>query len=165
MRRGIRYCLGLIVLALVFAVPVALSSADRTTSTVKAKMGQAVTLDGEQVHTVIQAKRWAGDKYWHPKAGQTAIAVQVRIKALKKTSYNALYYAIKDLRTDKKYGKTYLGEKEPALSSSNKLRPPKVVTGWVTIIVPTKKLDKLQFMYYMHSGFGSTLIVPLTKIG
>jgi hypothetical protein len=124
-------------------------------------VGQAVTLDNEQIHTVVKVQRWYGGGGFLPPAGKAAVTVDLRIQALQKTSYNALYYS---LEGKNKYGRVFIGTRDPSLHSSNDLMPPNTVKGWVTFLVPQKELTGLRLVYHMHAGFGSTLTVPLGKI-
>ncbi len=124
-------------------------------------VGQAVTLDNEQVHTVVGAQRWYGGGSFQPPAGKAAVAVHLKIQALEKTSYNTLYYSLEGKST---YGRVIVGYRYPSLGSSNDLMPTNTADGWVTFLVPTKELNGLRLVYHMHAGFGSTLTVPLGKI-
>jgi hypothetical protein len=134
---------------------------DSTPSDYTGAVGQGVTLDDEQVHTVVGVQRWYGGGSFLPPAGKAAVAVHLKIQALQKTSYNTLYYS---LEGKNKYGRVVIGYRYPSLGSSNDLMPSKTVDGWVTFLVPTKELSGLKLVYHMHSGFGSTLTVPLGKI-
>lgn len=163
-----RYVHGVLagIAALLVTVPVAAARSDRpavTRDDVTAAVGQPVTLDGEQVHTVVQVQRWYGGGYWLPPAGQAAVTIQVRIHALQKTSYNALYYSLQGAN-QAEYGRVAIGTRDPSLVSSNDLLAGNTVEGWLTFLVPQTRLGGLRLVYGMHSGYGSTLTVPLGNV-
>ena len=94
-------------IALALSVPVAWAvGTDRTgrSADVTGVVGQPVTLDDKQVHTVVRTERWYGGGFWLPKAGQVAVTVEINIKAIAETSYNPLYYAVRD-GAGTKYGR------------------------------------------------------------
>lgn len=126
-------------------------------------VGQPVTLDGEQVHTVVRTERWYGGGYWQPPAGKAAVTLEIQVKALQKTSYNGLYYTVKG-PGDATYGRVVIGVREESLGSSNDLAPGETANGWLTFLVPAGQLGGLKLVYHMHAGFGSTLTVPLGAI-
>jgi len=153
-----------VLLASLLVVPAALartSGPDSVRDEYTGAVGQAVTLDGEQVHTVVGTQRWYGGGSFMPPAGKVAVTVNLRIQALEKTSYNTLYYSLQGQNT---YGRVIVGYRYPSLGSGNDLMPPNAVEGWVTFLVPKKELTGLQLVYHMHAGFGSTLTVPLGSI-
>jgi hypothetical protein len=123
-------------------------------------VGQGVTLDGEQVHTVVQVQRWYGGGYWLPPAGKAVVTVLIKIDGLQKTSYNALYYSV-TTPGGPSIGHSYLGSRDPSLGSSNDLMAGQSAQGWMSFVVPTTQINALTLVYTMHSGFGSTLRVPL----
>lgn len=130
---------------------------------VNGAVGQAVTLDGEQVHTVVGAQRWYGGGFWQPPAGKAAVTTEIKVDAVQKTSYNAMYYTLAG-PGDETYGRVIIGLREPALHSSNNLMSGQSASGWLTFLVPATQLQGLRLVYHMHSGFGSTLTVPLGAI-
>ena len=105
----------LIVLAL--SAPVAwglgTDQAGRSADVVGA-VGQPVTLDDEQIHTVVRTERWYGGGSWFPKAGQAAVTVEVKIKTIAESSYNPMYYAVRD-SAGARYGRVILGYRYPRL--------------------------------------------------
>lgn len=129
-------------------------------SDVTGAVGQPVTLDSEQIHTVVQVERWWGGGYWFVKKGDAAVTVKVRIQATAKTSCNPLYYALRT-PTGQTYGRVVLGGRDPGLESSNDLTSGDTHEGWLTFVTPEKDVNALTLVYRMHSGFGSTLTVPL----
>lgn len=128
---------------------------DEVTGTV----GQTVSLDGEQAHTVVRAERWWGDGSWVLKPGEAAVTVYVRVQALAETPVNPLYYGLRG-PDGKTWGRPIVGSRGPGFSSG-RLAAGAVAEGWLTFIVPETDVDALTFVYRMHSGFGSTLLVPL----
>lgn len=126
-------------------------------------LGQDVTLDGEQVHTVVQVQRWYGGGYWMPPAGKAVVTVFIHIRGLQKTSYNGLYYSVRN-PAGTSFGRVYLGSRDPSLGSSNNLMAGQIAQGWLSFLVPTTSVNDLTLVYHMHSGFGSTLTVPLGTV-
>ncbi len=131
------------------------------------RRGQTVRLENAQYHVVSRAERWAGGGRAQPAAGGAYVTVYVRIKALKKTSYNDRTYTFRDTAgTDWKQPIVMWEERKPALGSGELLAG-QTVEGWVTSIAPEAQLDSLRLVYWMHSsGFimsheSPTLLVPL----
>jgi hypothetical protein len=91
------------------------------------------------------------------------VSIDIKIEGRAKTSYNALYYSLEGA-TGAAYGRVIIGPRYPALHSSNDLMAGDVVDGWLTFLVPTTQLGGLKLIYHMHSGFGSTLTVPLGNV-
>jgi hypothetical protein len=131
-----------------------------TASDVTGAVGQPVTLDNEQIHTVVQVERWWGGGYWFVKKGDASITVKVRVQATGKTSCNSLYYGLRTA-SGQTYGRVVLGGRDPGLESTNDLTAGQTHEGWLTFVTPEKDVNSLTLVYRMHSGFGSTLIVPL----
>ncbi len=123
-------------------------------------LGRSVTLAGEQVHTVVSAEQWHGSGLWVPKAGAVTVTVLVRVKALKKTSYNGLYYRLRDA-SGSEWGTAYVGSRQPQLGSSNRLQRGKIAAGWLTFSLPAAKARSLSLVYRMSAGFGPRLIVRI----
>lgn len=150
---------GLLALAV---ASVAVASEARTAARldeVTGAAGQAVTLDAEQVHTVVRVERWWGGGTWVLKPGEAAVTVYVNVQALAKTTVNPLYYAARGA-DGKAWGRAVLGSRGPSLSSGT-LAAGAVAEGWLTFVVPEAGIDTLTLVYRMRSGFGSTLLVPL----
>jgi uncharacterized protein DUF4352 len=126
-------------------------------------VGQPITLDNEQIHTVVQVERWYGGGYWLPKAGDAAVTIEIKVQAIAKTSYNPMYYSIRDA-SGKTYGRVILGYRYESLGSSASMAAGTEATGWLTFLVPENKLNELTLVYHMHLGFGSTLAVPLGAV-
>jgi len=131
------------------------------------RRGQTVRLENVQYHVLSRAERWAGGGRARPEAGAAYVTVYVRIKALKKTSYNDRTYTFRDSTgTDWKQPIVMWEEREPALGSGE-LQAGQTVEGWVTGIAPGAQLDSLTLAYWMHSsGYimsheSPTLLVPL----
>lgn len=80
-------------------------------------VGQPITLDNEQIHTVVQVERWYGGGYWLPKAADAAVTLEIKVQAIAKTSYNPMYYSIRDA-SGKTYGRVILGYRYESLGSS-----------------------------------------------
>jgi hypothetical protein len=131
------------------------------------RRGQTVRLENAQYHVVSRAERWAGGGRAQPEAGGAYVTVYVRIKALRKTSYNDRTYTLRDT-TGKDWRQPIVmwEEREPALGSGELLAG-QTVEGWVTSIAPAAQLDSLALVYWMHSsGYimsheSPTLLVPL----
>ncbi len=161
----LRHGASAVLVASLLAVPAACAQtrgADSVREDVTGSVGQAVTLDNEQIHTVVRTERWYGGGSFLPPTGKAVVTVDVRVQALQKTSYNNLYYSLRGAQ--KEYGKVVVGYREPSLHSSNDLLPPSTVEGWVSFLVPRTELSGLQLVYHMHAGFGPTLTVPLGAI-
>jgi hypothetical protein len=126
-------------------------------------VGQPVTLDGEQIHTVVRTERWYGGGSFFPKAGDVPVAIEIRVEALAETSYNPMYYGVRD-SSGTTYGRVILGYRYPSLDSSAKAPAGTVVDGWITFSVPAAKVNDLTLVYHMHAGFGSTLTIPLGAV-
>jgi hypothetical protein len=131
------------------------------------RRGQTVRLENAQYQVVTRAERWAGTGGTQPEAGGAYVTVYVRIKALKKTSYNDRSYTLRDSTgTDWQQPIVMWGEREPALGSGDLLAG-QTVEGWVTSIAPEAQLDSLTLVYWMNwSGYimlheSPTLLVPL----
>ncbi|MGZ8691668.1 MAG: hypothetical protein ACXW0F_00775 [Gaiellaceae bacterium] len=166
-RAWFRGALGCLLMALlVIAVPAAPAQTDRAAAAqddVTGMVGQPVTLDNEQIHTVVRIERWYGGGYWFPKPGDAAITVQIRVQAIETTSYNPLYYSIRDA-VGTSYGRVILGYRYESLGSSASMPAGAVGEGWLTFLVPVAKVNELTLVYHMHAGFGSTLTVPLGAV-
>ncbi len=131
------------------------------------RRGQTVRLENAQYHVVSRAERWAGTGRAEPEAGAAYVTVYVRIKAIKKTSYNDRTYTFRDATgTDWRQPIVMWEEREPALGSGELLAG-QTVEGWVTSIAPEAQLGSLTLVYWMHSsGYimsheSPTLLVPL----
>ncbi len=131
------------------------------------RRGQTVRLENAQYQIVTRAERWEGNGTSQPEAGGAYVTVYVRIKALKKTSYNDRSYTLRDATgTDWQQPIVMLGKREPALGSGVLLAG-QSAEGWVTSIAPEAQLASLTFVYWMHwSGYvmlheSPTLVVPL----
>jgi hypothetical protein len=131
------------------------------------RRGQTVRLENAQYHVVSRAERWAGGGRAQPEAGGAYVTVYVRIKALRKTSYNDRTYTLRDTTgTDWRQPIVMWEEREPALGSGELLAG-QSAEGWVTSIAREAQLDSLTFVYWMHSsGYimsheSPTLLVPL----
>lgn len=131
------------------------------------RRGQTVRLENAQYQVVTRAERWAGNGGTQPEAGGAYVTVYVRIKALKKTSYNDRSYTLRDATgTDWQQPIVMLGEREPALGSGDLLAG-QSAEGWVTSIAPEAQLESLTLVYWMNwSGYvmlheSPTLMVPL----
>jgi hypothetical protein len=122
-------------------------------------VGQAVTLDAEQAHTVVRAEQWWGGGTWVLKPGEAAVTVYVEVQALAETPVNPLYYSLRGA-DGKTWGRTVFGARGPSFSSGT-LAAGAVAEGWLTFVVPESGVGSLTLVYRMHSGFGSTLLVPL----
>ena len=134
------------------------------------RRGQTVRLENEQYHVVSRAEQWAGTGIAQPEEDAVYITVYVRIKAIRKTSYNDRTYTFRDSAgTDWQQPVVMWEEREPALRSGELLAG-QTVEGWVTSIVPAAKLGSLALVYWMHSsGYimsheSPTLLVPLGAI-
>lgn len=162
-----RTCKGLVVAALL-ALAAAGSSARAAQPSsvhddVTAAVGQTVTLDGEQRHTVVRTQRWYGGGYWQPTPGNVAVSMEIKIEALSKTSYNPMYYSLAGADGET-YGRVFIGPRDPTLRSSNNLMAGQATDGWLTFLVSKGALGGLTLVYHMHSGFGSTLSVSLGAV-
>lgn len=131
------------------------------------RRGQTVRLENAQYHVVSGAEQWAGSGIAQPEEDAVYITVYVRIKAIKKTSYNDRTYTFRDSKgTDWRQPIVMWEEREPALGSGELLAG-QTVEGWVTSIVPEAQLNSLALVYWMHSsGYimsheSPTLLVPL----
>ena len=131
------------------------------------RLGQTVRLENAQYHVVSRAERWAGSGRASPKAGSAYVTVYVRIKAIKKTSYNHRSYTLRDSTgADWQPPIVMWGEREPALGSGDLLAG-QSAEGWVTSIAPEAQLNSLTLVYWMYwSGYimlheSPTLLVPL----
>jgi hypothetical protein len=122
-------------------------------------VGQPVTLDGEQAHTVVRAERWWGGGTWVLKPGEAAVTVYVNVRALAGTTVNPLSYGVRGA-DGKTRGRVVFGSRGPGFSSGT-LAAGAVAEGWLTFVVPETDIDGLTLVYRMRSGFGSTLLVPL----
>jgi hypothetical protein len=155
-----------LVIGLALSVAVALghgtAQAGRSADVVGA-VGQPVMLDNEQVHTVVRTERWYGGGFWFPKAGQVAVAAEIHIKTIAKSSYNPMYYAVRD-SAGTQYGRVIIGYRYPSLPSTANAPAGTEVDGWLTFLVPTARVNDLTLEYHMHGGFGSTLRVNLGAV-
>ena len=154
------WLVGVLLGLLVALVPAAVAGVDRSADEVTGAVGQGVLLDDEQVHTVARVERWWGGGYWYVKKGDAAVTVFVTIDAKAKTSHNSLYYGVR-APSGKTWGRVVLGGRGPSLPSSASAPAGTHVEGWLTFVVPEADVDSLTLVYRMHSGFGSTLLVPL----
>ena len=164
-RAVFRGALGCLVLALMVAVPAAGARTDvgAGRADYTGSVGQPVTLDNEQIHTVVSVERWYGGGSWYPKPGEAAVTVFIHIQALQKTSYNPMYYGVRD-GSGKSYGRVFLGYRYESLGSSASMAAGTSTDGWLTFLVPITKLNELTLVYTMHAGWGSTLTVPLGTV-
>lgn len=153
--------LGMLALGGILGVPAA--TASPTQLDVTGAVGRPTTLDGEQVHTVLQVQRWHGGNDFAPKPGDAVVTVRVTIRALKETSCNPLWYAL-EAQDGKSYGRVALGERAPALGASNHLLPGTASSGWLTFSLPIKPIVGPTLVYHMRAGFGPTLRVPLGHV-
>jgi hypothetical protein len=128
-----------------------------------ARVGQAVTLEREQVHTVARAETWPGAGFWKPKAGHVYVTVNVKVKALKATTIGGTYYSFRD-RTGKFYHGSVLGNRTPTLAHKTSLAAGRTAQGWVTMMIPKARLAGLTMTYHMLGGDGPTLVVPLSAL-
>jgi hypothetical protein len=134
------------------------------------RRGQTVRLENAQYHVVSSAEQWAGTGVAEPEGDAVFVTVYVRIKAIRKTSYNDRTYTFRDSTgTDWQQPTVMWEEREPALGSGELLAG-QTAEGWVTSIVPTAQLGTLTLVYWMHSsGYimsheSPTLLVPLGTI-
>ncbi len=134
------------------------------------RLGHTARLENLQYQVVSRAERWAGGGRATPEAGSVYVTAYVRVKALKKTSYNDRTFTFRDATgTDWKQPIVMWEERSPALGSGD-LVAGETVEGWVTSIVPAKQLGSLTLVYWMHSsGFimsheSPTLFVPLGSL-
>ncbi len=153
--------LSLVVLALSAPVAWGLGTdrAGRSADVVGA-VGQPVALDGKQVHTVVRTERWYGGGFWFPKAGQAAVTVEINIKTIAESSYNSLYYTVRD-SVGARYGRVIAGYRYPSLPSASRAPAGTEVDGWLTFLVPAAKVNDLTLEYHASGGFGSSLDVEL----
>jgi hypothetical protein len=64
-----------------------------------ARLGQPVTMQGEQVHTVVRAQRWAGGRVWRAKPRHAYVTSYLKVKALQPTKIGGTYYSTGPGRT------------------------------------------------------------------
>lgn len=137
-----------------FAPPAASAAQPQVTTS----LGTSVTLAGEQVHTVVAAEQWYGSGLWIPKPGDISITVRVKVRAVKRTSTNPLYYTLRD-RRGREWRGTIIGTRSPRLTSTNTLGPGRTNDGWLTFNLPRQDASNLQLVYRMRYGFGPKLTV------
>ena len=59
-------------------------------------VGHSVTLDNEQTDTIVQTQRWYGGRNYVPPEGKAIVTVLFRVKGLRTTSYNPLYFDLEE---------------------------------------------------------------------
>lgn len=123
-------------------------------------VGHSVTLDNEQTDTVVQVQRWYGGRNYVPPAGKAIITVLFRVKGLRTTSFNPLYFDLEE-SDGTSHNEISVGGREPMLRSSNDLQAGQVAQGWLTFLAPLTKMSDMHLVYRMHGGSGSSLIVML----
>ena len=109
---------------------------------------------------VVRTERWYGGGFWFPKAGQAAVTVEINIKTIAESSYNSLYYAVRD-GAGARYGRVIAGYRYPSLPSASRAPAGTEVDGWLTFLVPVAKVNDLTLEYRASGGFGSSLDVEL----
>jgi hypothetical protein len=130
--------------------------------------GKTVRLENLQYHVVSRAERWEGTGRAEPEPGGAYVTIYVRIKAIKKTSYDDGTYTLRDpTGTDWRRPIVMWDVREPALGSGELLAG-QTAEGWITTIAPEEQLGSLTLVYRMHaSGYilGSELVTLLVPLG
>lgn len=153
--------LGMLALGGILGVPAA--TASPTQLDVTGAVGRPTTLDGEQVHTVLQVQRWYGGNDFAPKPGDAVVTVRVTIRALKE---NLLQPAVV------RAGGPRREELRPRGARRTRSRPwrEQPLAAWngfqrmADLFLPIKPIVGLTLVYHMRAGFGPTLRVPLGHV-
>ena len=108
-------------------------------------VGTKITVGDQQYVTVTAFEPWAGTDQVKPATGNVFVTPNIRIDAIKTTSFDSADFSLRDAT-----GKTYQVRtgRAPHLASLNGLEPQHYYAGYVTFEIPAAAaLDHLTLVY------------------